>query len=357
MIGGKIMWYEKKGILNVFASFLSITIGVAVLIFSFYMCGINVMSAIQTLYFGAIGTYNSISETLLLASILALISYGLTISFTANVWNIGAEGQYMMGAIASTVLSLTFKNLPGYILIPLSLVIGILAGLLWALLPGVLLVKYSVNEVLTTLMMNYIAQYILSWLVTGPLQDRTSLFPESPYIPSQAHLPRIIALYRINYISLILLIALAPLIYIIISKTYFGMSLRILGSSRRVAKYAGLNVEKLIISSLLISGALSGLAGAIEILGIQYRLRPGIVQGYGYTGIVITLVGNMHPYGCLLASIFIASLMNGISQVCQLYQLPIGLTQILQSIFLITFVSVKFLLEYLSTKRIKIYGE
>jgi len=355
--GIKTIWFEKTGLLNASASFFAIAIGMIILILSLYLCGIDVGSGIQTIYLGSLGRYNSISETLLRASVLALISYGLIISFTAGIWNIGAEGQYLMGAIASTIICLIFKDLTGYSLIPLAIFAGIIAGLTWAFIPGLLLAKFNVNEVLTTLMMNYIAQYILSWLVTGPLQDKTSLFPESPYIPRQAFLPRIIPIYRLNYISLVLLIALAPITYIILNKTFFGLSLRVLGSSRRVAKYSGINIDKMIVISIIISGALAGLAGALEILSIQYKLRPGIAQGYGYTGRVIALVGNLHPYGAFLASIFIASLINGISEVCQLYQLPIGLAQILQGVFLVAIVALRSLFDLFIRKRVKIYGE
>jgi simple sugar transport system permease protein len=352
-----IKWREKLSVLNVLASILAVGIGMAILVLSLYMCQINISLGLQTIYAGSLGRYNSISETLLRATILALISYGLIISFTAGVWNIGAEGQYIMGAIASTIVCLTLGNISGYFLIPLAMIISVVIGAAWALIPGLLLVKLNINEVLTTLMMNYIAQYILSWLVTGPLQDKTSMFPESPYIPKQAFLPRIIPIYRLNYVSLILLILLAPLIHIVLGKTWFGLSLKILGSSKRTARYAGINVNRTIIISIVISGALAGLAGALEIMGVQYKLRPGIVQGYGYTGIVITLVGNLHPYGALLASVLMASLINGISETCQLFQIPIGLAQILQGIFLITVISLRFLFRFLIEKYSKVYGE
>ncbi|PMB41076.1 sugar ABC transporter permease, partial [Fischerella thermalis CCMEE 5319] len=208
-----------------------------------------------------------ITEIAVKAAPIILIAVGLAVCFQAQVWNIGAEGQFTLGAIFASTVALVFANIDNYIVLLLCLLAGILGGATWASIPAVLKVKFHTNEILTSLMLNYIAVSLLNYLVRGLLQDPQGYnFPESAPFSEFASLPSLITGTRLHLGVIFALIA-AVLIWGMLQQTFFGFSVRVIGVSPNAANYAGIKGDRIIWLSLLISGGLAGLAGACEVLG------------------------------------------------------------------------------------------
>lgn len=295
------------------------------------LAGANPIEAYGVLLQGAFGGRRQIEETLLKATPLLLMGLGLTAAFRARVWNIGGEGQYFMGALAGGALALTFGNQwPRPALITGMLLAGALGGALWAAVAGWLKVKRGINEIISTLMLNYIAILFMEYMARGPLQEPGGYLPESAQLVAAARMPVIFG-DRIHIGTVIALI-MVPVVYLLLWSTPLGFRLRAVGSRASVARYAGIKVERLILFALMFSGALGGLAGIIEVSTLHTRLKGGITGGYGFTGILVALLGRMHPVGVLVASVFFAALTIGAQSMHVVYQLPVTLAGAVQAV-------------------------
>jgi len=277
----------------------------------FLVMNVDPVKAYYKIFEAAFFTEYGLTETIVKFIPLALISYGLALVFKAQIWNIGAEGQLLLGAIASTWVALNLGYLPSYIIIPLMYLSGFLAGLCWALIPAILKAKLQVNEVLTTFMLNLVAQKILEYFVYGPWRDPHGWgFPQTAMFSENARLP-LIPGTRIHYTTLLIAVLSGIVLYILSLKTTLGYEVRVFGGNINAAKYAGINITKIIILTMIISGGLAGIAGVGEVGGIQFRLRPNISPGYGYTGIVIAWLGGLNPLGITLAAFLYSGLLVG----------------------------------------------
>lgn len=316
---------------------ISIIILLSLLVTSLILIILNIspIQALSLMFYGGIGSIPNFLESLVSATPLIIVSLGLAISFTAGIWNIGAEGQIYMGGLVSAVTALYLRTLSPIIVIPLSIIAGSIAGLAWALIPAILKVYNNVNEVFTTLFMNYIALYLVSYLLLGPLRDPISGYPQTEILPEALRLPILLPGTRFHLGIIFAVFIITPLCYIFLNRVSTGLQLKLLGGSEEFATYAGVDKNRLIIIALLMSGFLSGLAGAIEILGVQYTMRITLSPGWGYTGIAVALLGYLHPLGILLASIFFGIIYNGSFSFAALTATPIGLANIIQSLILI----------------------
>jgi len=274
-----------------------------------YFAGYDTGKAFTAIYSATFRNLFAFTGTVNRSSPLIFVGLAVAIAFRGNVFNIGAEGQLLMGAVFATLTGITFTSLPGFILIPLMILSGALGGAIWALLPGLLKARFEVSEVITTIMFNYIALNLIGYLVRGPIMDRTQVEPQSVTIAIQGFLPSLIPGTRLH-LGFILGIVLAVVVYALLFKTYMGFELRAVGNNRDAARCAGISVERTITSTMLISGALAGIGGAIELADIHYLLE-GISPGHGYTGISVAVLANSNPLGVILSSFLFGALSSG----------------------------------------------
>ncbi|MCW2279196.1 ABC transporter permease [Heliophilum fasciatum] len=256
---------------------------------------------------GALGSAYGISETVVKAIPLMLTGLAVSLAFRMQLWNIGAEGQFYMGAFGATWAALTFPDWPAYLLLPTMLMLGFVAGGIWGLLPAIPRAYFKVNETITTLLMNYIAILWVDYFVFGPWKDPKGMnFPLTAPFSEGALLPAF-GTSRIH-VGLILALLIAAIFYYVLQYTKWGFEIRVSGESPRAAHYAGMNHKRNILLVMLISGGIAGIAGMTEVSAITQRLQHGISPGYGYTAIIIAWLARLHP----LAIVFVSFLFGGL---------------------------------------------
>ena len=307
--------------------------------------GVNPLEAYAALFRGAFGGLDSIGTTIRKATPLLLTGLAVVLGYRGGVFNIGAEGQLILGAMAATAVGVRFQGAPVWLHVPLCLLAAGLAGGLWAALPGFLKAVRGFNEVITTLMMNYIAVQLLAWTVRQDavhgltwriwqylgLKDGTQPFPRSATIFESAQLPVLWPQMRLNLGAVVAVLA-AIFVFILLWRTAFGFGIRTVGSNARAARYAGMKVARTIMTTMLISGMLAGLAGAVEIMGNQGRIIDDFLVNAGYDGIPVALVGQLHPVGALLSALFFGSLRAGSNTMQIAVGVPVSLIYILQAL-------------------------
>ncbi|MBN2440186.1 MAG: ABC transporter permease [Spirochaetales bacterium] len=293
---------------------LSLFTGLCAIGIVFLVKGVNPLYAIYKIFAGSFGSVYGIKETITKAIPLILIAGGLTLVFRAKFWNIGAEGQLVLGAAAATWIGLAIGPvMPAWITLPLMILAGFIAGAIWALIPALLKVRFTINEVISTLMLNYVAAEIIKFLVVGPWKGSTKFgFPYTDNIPASAVLD-VIPGSRIHYITLIIALAAVVILFFLMFKTRTGYEVRVIGESREAARYAGINYVKSIIIIMCISGGVAGLAGAGEIAGIHHQLTypDQISAGYGFTAIIVAWLAKLNPLFVIIAGIFFAGILVG----------------------------------------------
>jgi simple sugar transport system permease protein len=313
-------------LLPVFATFAALAVGAVMLL----LLGANPIKAYGALLEGSFGSANALAETAVKAVPLLLVGLGICIAFRANVINIGGEGQMIIGAILATLVGLLLPGLPGWLVITLAIVAGFLGGALWGAIPGALKAYFSVNEILSTVMMNAIAVQIMSYLLRGPMIDPSqaelaSKIPQTAALEQAFRLPRLVPTRL--HLGAILAIALAFLVYILLWRTTLGYRIRAVGQNPDASRYGGIRVRRHIVIALLLSGAFAGLAGAIQVYGLNYRMiTDGSASGFtgsaGFNGIVAALFGQLHPLGTIPASFFFGALLVGANKLQRVMQVP-----------------------------------
>jgi len=330
------------------------TIGLA------FFAGIIIISSVgkdplQAYYWLFQGAFSppAIPETLIRATPLLLISIGLATVFKARIWNIGAEGQFYVGGMVTAILSILLKDAPPSLAFPVIVLVAGLGGALWALPPAILKATYGINEVITTLMFNYVAIYLVSYLLHGPFRDPVSMFPETETINPALWAPIVVQGTRLHVGVLLAFAVVVPLAYFFLRWTAFGLKLDVLGSSARTAQYANINVTRLVIQAMLISGFLAGLAGGFEVLGIQHKMRLELsppTSPYGYTGIAVALLGYLNPLLIALTSFFLGGIINGSMTMHRMAQIPVGMAGIIQALIIIFVLASYFVEDKLAKK-------
>jgi ABC-type uncharacterized transport system permease subunit len=301
--------------------------------------GADPLAASAALARGALGGPRPLTETVLKATPLVIMGLGLVVAFRCRIWNIGGEGQYFAGALAGTVVGLLGQaSLPAWLLIPAMLLAGVAGGALWAALAAWLRLAFEVNEIIATIMLNFVALYAVSYLARGPLRDPMGYLPQSARLEDVARLPTLPG-SRIH-LGVLIALLLVPAIYVLLWKTTAGFRLRAIGSSAQVALATGIGVRAWIALAFLTSGALAGLTGVIEVSALHARLKDGISGDYGFTGILVALLGRLHPVGVLLAGMFFAILTIGAQSMHSGLGLPITLAQVLQVVVILVVLAV-----------------
>jgi len=286
---------------------------------------------------GAFGSRYSLSETLVKAIPLMLCGLAVSVAFRMLFWNIGAEGQLAMGGIAAAGVALFLPprapHLPSWLLLLLIAIVGFMAGALWGLIPALLKAYIRVNEIITTLMLNYIAILLVEYLFYGPWKDPKGYgFPGTAEFPPVAWLPRLPG----TRVHLGLLFALLAAIFIwaVLSRTKWGYEIRVIGENPRAATYAGISLVRNILLIMWLSGGLAGLAGMAEVTGIAHRLTKGLTVGYGFTAIIVAWLAKLNPWTVLIVSFLLAGLLVGGDQIQITMGLPASVALILQGAIL-----------------------
>ena len=309
--------------------------------------GANPIEAYGALIEGAAGSPNAIADTLVKATPLLLIGLGTCIAFRGGVTNIGGEGQLIVGALAATLIGLLYPEAPGYVIIPLAMLMGFLAGGVWGAIPGALKAYFNVNEILSTIMMNQIAVQGMNYLLRGPMIDPVQLEAASK-IPQTARLAKEFDLIRLVptrlHLGALLAVIVAVLVFIFLWRTTIGYRIRAVGLNADAARYAGINVKRYMVLSLLLSGALGGLAGAIQVYGVTHRMftdgsAAGFTGGAGFNGIVAALFGQLHPIGTIPAAILFGALLVGANKLQRVVQVPSALVTALNGLVVVFVVS------------------
>jgi general nucleoside transport system permease protein len=290
--------------------------------------------ALYTYFVQPLTTVFGITELLVKATPLVLIGIGLSIGFRANVWNIGAEGQFTFGAIVGGGVAIAFHDSESFLLLPVVMIAGVVGGMAWAAIPAFLKTRFNANEILTSLMLTYVAILLLSFLVHGPWRDPDGYnFPESRLFPDAAMLPVIWADSRLHVGSILAVLAVGAG-WVILSRAVIGFQLRVVGQAPAAAKHAGFSQNKLIWFALLLGGGLAGLAGVAEVAGTIGQLLPSVSPGYGFTAIIVAFLGRLHPVGVLFAGLIMALSYIG-GEVAQIeIGLPAAVTGLFQGILL-----------------------
>jgi simple sugar transport system permease protein len=284
-------------------------------------------------------------EVLVKSTPLLLTGAAVTFAFAGGYWNIGAEGQLYMGATAATAIGLQMHSLSPWIALPLMIIGGFVAGMLWALVPALMKVKLAIDEVVTTLLLNSVAIFVVSALLNGPWRDPISQWPQSPEIADSAIFPKLMPRSRLH-LGFILALVIIVILWFVLTRTAFGLRMRAVGMGSEAARFAGINVNRTMLISALVSGGIAGLAGVSEVAGIHYHLIDAISPGYGYTGIIIATLGALNAWGVALAALFIGLIDTGSQTVSRALGVPAYLGDVIQATLLLVTLGMLLLQSY-----------
>jgi general nucleoside transport system permease protein len=301
----------------------------------FLALGRDPVLGFQIFFFKPLADVYGFGELLLKATPLALIAIGLAVGFRANVWSIGAEGQFMMGAVAATGVALYFYGVDSkWVLLPLMLIAGAIGGALWASIPAFLKTRFNANEILVSLMLVYVADLSVSWLVFGPWKDPEGFnFPQTKMFSDSALLPVLIEGTRVNLAFVIALLTLAAG-YVFMQRSFYGFQMMVAGEAEAAARYAGFSARRAVWVGLLTGGAAAGIAGMAEVAGPMGQLTSHVSSGYGFAAIIVAFVGRLNPVGILLASLLMSLLYLGGEQAQQYLSLPSSISLVFQGMLL-----------------------
>ncbi|WP_237215068.1 ABC transporter permease [Falsiroseomonas oryziterrae] len=301
----------------------------------FLAMGQDPWAALHVYFVAPLSDSWGLQEVAVKATPLVLISVGLALCYRSNNWNIGAEGQFLVGAMAGGWLALATHGAPqGPWLLPSMLVVGAIGGALFALIPAVLKTRFGANEILTSLMLVYVAELLLDWLVRGPWRDPQGFnMPVTVTFEPEAVVPLLLEGGRLNLGTPIALLVVA-IVAVLVGRTLKGFEIRLVGEAPRAARFAGFDERRLTWTVFAISGALAGLAGILEAAGTVRMLQPGISPGYGFTAIIVAFLGRLNPVGCLIAGVFLAITFIGGENAQIMLRMPLDVTRVFQGLLL-----------------------
>ena len=300
------------------------------------IAGYHPLEAGAAILNGTFGSQRAINQMLMKATPLMLIGVGIAIAFKGSSFNIGAEGQFFAGALGTTMLEGVLRNwnLPSGVMIPLLLLAALLFGGICGAIPGYLKAKRGASEVVTSVMLSSIMVLLVGYLVNGPLQEPNKVYSESQEIVDAAKLPYVAQGSNLH-IGIFIAVAVAILAYIMLEKTTYGFKIKMAGQNRLAAEYAGVNPKFICVSTLAISGAIAGLAGGIEVLGLTWKLYVSISPGYGYNAIAVALLAGLNPLVTIFSAILFGALNTGCNQMARTLGVPSSLSSLLQALVLL----------------------
>lgn len=342
------MWLEKRSersaTMAIASPFIAFALTVVTAAIIFALRGNNPFMALYVYFIEPLTALWSIEQTLVKASPLILIGAGLSVAYRANVWNIGAEGQLTAGAILAGAVPVFFPAWQSPLTLLAMLLLGIFGGMLWAAIPAALRNRFNANEILTSLMLVYVAQLFLDYLVRGPWRDPMGFnFPKTISFTGWQTLPYLTSGIHVG-VLLSVLIALA--LGLVMSRTLKGFEISVTGQSPRAARFAGFSQKSTVMFCFLLSGALAGLAGAFEISSVVGQLQPQISPGYGFAAIIVAFLGRLNPIGVIFAGLLLALSYIGGEAVQTALQIPDKITRVIQGILLFYILACDTLISY-----------
>ncbi len=295
--------------------------------------GADVFAAYGALFKGAFGNRFNFIETLVKAAPLIFTGLAVAVAFRAKFWNIGAEGQLLAGAMAAAFIGAR-EGLPAWSLVPLMIAGGAAAGGIWASVPALLKVRFKVDDVVATLMLNFVMFYGMMALLSGPWKDSLSGYPDSPDIRMDAEFPILLEPTRLH-LGVLLAGVGALLVWLLMTRTTFGFAIRAVGENARAAAHGGIPVNRVVFFTAVLSGGLAGLAGVGEVAGLHFQVMATLSPGYGYTGIVIAMLARLNPIGVIPSAIFFAAIATGAETMSRATGVPVFFADVIQGASLI----------------------
>ncbi len=326
---------ERSAIIAITSPLIAIALTLVTMSVLFAILGKNPIAALNVYFVEPLTDSYSLQEIAVKATPLVMIAIGLSLCYLANVWNIGAEGQFLMGAVCGSWLAVVTNGTgAGQWVLPAMLILGALGGALYALIPAICKVRFGANEILTSLMLVYVADLLMDYLVRGPWRDPNGLnFPTTAEFDPVATVPTLIDGSRLHAGAVITCIVVM-LAAVMLGRTIKGFEIRVVGAAPKAARFAGFNSKQLVLFTFVVSGALAGLAGIIEVAGPVGHLQPGISPGYGFTAIIVAFLGRLNPVGILIAGLFLALTFIGGEGAQISMKIPLDLTKVFQGILL-----------------------
>jgi ABC-type uncharacterized transport system permease subunit len=326
---------ERSNTIALISPLIAIGLTIVTMSILFAILGKNPILALHAYFIAPLSDSYSLQEIAVKATPLVMIAVGLSLCYLANVWNIGAEGQFLIGAVAGSWLPVvTHGTDAGYWVLPAMLVCGAVAGALYALIPAICKVKFGASEILTSLMLVYVADLFLDYMVRGPWRDPNGFnFPTTAEFDPVATVPLLVSGGRLHLGAIIALLVVAA-VAVMLGRTIKGFEIRVVGAAPRAARFGGFNSNQLILLTFAISGGLAGLAGIIEVAGPVGHLQPGFSPGYGFTAIIVAFLGRLNPVGILIAGLFLALTFIGGEQAQIAMKIPLDVTKVFQGILL-----------------------
>jgi general nucleoside transport system permease protein len=326
---------ERSARIAIASPLIAIALTLVTMAILFAILGKNPIAALGVYFIEPLTDSYSLIEIAVKATPLVMIAVGLALCYIANVWNIGAEGQFLIGAVCGSWIAVKTQGTDaGAWVLPAMLVAGAVGGALYALIPALCKVRFGASEILTSLMLVYVAELFLDYLVRGPWRDPNGYnFPTTADFDPVATVPILIEGSRLHLGAVIALIVVM-IATVLLGRTIMGFEIRVVGAAPRAARFAGFDADRLVIVTFLISGALAGLAGIIEVAGPVGHLQPGISPGYGFTAIIVAFLGRLNPIGILIAGLFLALTFIGGEQAQIAMKVPLDLTKVFQGILL-----------------------
>ncbi|MBR1267836.1 ABC transporter permease [Bradyrhizobium sp. AUGA SZCCT0222] len=326
---------ERSSAIALISPLIAIGLTLVTISILFAMLGKNPISALGVYFIAPLVDSYSLQEIAVKATPLVMIAIGLSLCYLANAWNIGAEGQFLIGAVAGSWLAVKTQGTDaGPWVLPAMLLLGAVGGALYGLIPAICKVRFGASEILTSLMLVYVADLLLDYLVRGPWRDPKGFnFPTTAEFDPVATVPVLIEGGRLHLGGVIALVVVAAGA-VLLAKTIKGFEIRVVGAAPRAARFGGFNSNQLILLAFAISGALAGMAGIIEVAGPVGHLQPGISPGYGFTAIIVAFLGRLNPIGILIAGLFLALTFIGGEQAQIAMKIPLDVTKVFQGILL-----------------------
>ncbi|WP_313232725.1 ABC transporter permease [Tissierella praeacuta] len=326
--------FNKNKLLTVIIPMVSVLLALLIGSVLLLFIEVNPLEAYKYLIFGNFTNIYNIAEIFVKATPIILTGLSFTFAFRTGLFNIGGEGQMFAGAMAAVFVGLKTGHLSPFITIPLCLLASIVAGGIWGMIPGILKGIFGSSEIIITIMFNYVALYLISYLVDKPLRESSGFYPQTDLIGENAFLPYVVSNTRLH-IGFIIAILISVIVYIVLWKTPFGYRLRAVGHNPDGAEYSGINIKKNIIISLAISGALAGIAGFTEINGIHHRLLDNFSKNVGFDGIAAALLGSANPVGVVISSILLGMLQTGANSMQRGVGVPANIVSVIQALIII----------------------
>ena len=320
-----------EGSITILAVFTALACG-ALLV---WMSGADVVKAYGGLFVGMAGSPGALAETCAAATPYVLTGLAVAVGFQQGLFNIGAEGQFYMGALCSATVGFGMRGVPAFVHIPLAAASGVAGGALWGAIPGYLKARFGAHEVINTIMLNYVAVNFVDYMVKKVVRDPAATVDRTPYILESAHLPKILGPDHRLHAGFLLAVAALIIVAWALKHTTFGFSIRTIGENPDAGKYAGMNVSFCTVATMATAGGLAGLAGGVEVMGLEHTLPAAFSSGYGYDAIAVAFLARSNPYGVLPAAFLWGGLRNGAGLMQIRSGISIDLVNVIQALVIV----------------------